>query len=151
MVLGKRVEVSLVSCTPVQSRGHDCGSRGHHLACLMVQWLVILQQLLLGVHQGITQDLTHTQELALEWHRSRQCLLLCVRASLVMVNTMSKINLGKKGLISFTSQITIHREGKSGKDRRNLKTGADAEAVEEGCFLDCSPLFARPAFLKHQH
>ncbi|EDM00377.1 mannose receptor, C type 2 (predicted) [Rattus norvegicus] len=38
----------------------------------MAQWLAMLQllwlqQLLLGVHQGSAQDLTHTQELALEW------------------------------------------------------------------------------------
>lgn len=38
----------------------------------MVQWLAMLQLLwlqllLLGVHQGSAQDLTHTQERALEW------------------------------------------------------------------------------------
>lgn len=38
----------------------------------MAQWLAMLQllwlqQLLLGVHQGSAQDLTHTQEPALEW------------------------------------------------------------------------------------
>lgn len=63
----RRVVASLASCTLVQSRGHGCGPRGRHLACLMVQWLAMLQLLLLGVHQGSAQDLTHTQEPALKW------------------------------------------------------------------------------------
>jgi C-type mannose receptor len=39
----------------------------------MVQWLAMLQLLwlqqllLLGIHQGIAQDLTHIQEPSLEW------------------------------------------------------------------------------------
>lgn len=88
------MESSLVSCNPVQSKGHGCGSRGHHLACLIVQWLAELQQLLLGIHQEGAQDCTHTLEPAQEWCRSRQCLRLCFRASMVVVNTRSKSNLG---------------------------------------------------------
>ena len=119
----RRVVASLASCSLVQSRGHGSDSRGCHLACLMVQWLVILQQLLLGVHQGITQDLTHTQELALEWHRSRQCLLLCVRASLVMVNTMSKSSLRRERLIQLTLLYHCSSSRKSGQELNRQEPG----------------------------
>jgi hypothetical protein len=57
------------------------------------------------------------------------------------INSMTKINLGKKGFIwfilpnlcSLLEEITA-----SLKQARNLEAGTDAEAMERCCLLACS-------------
>ena len=54
-----------------------------------------------------------------------------------------KSKLGKKGFIGFH----LRESGQEFKQGWNLEAGADAEAVEICCLLNCSPWLAQPAFL----
>jgi hypothetical protein len=40
------------------------------------------------------------------------------------------------------------RSGQELKQARNLETGADVDAMEEGCLLACCPWLTQPAFLQ---
>lgn len=60
-----------------------------------------------------------------------------------------KANWGGKGLFGLFFHISVRHQRKSGqelKKGRNLKTEADAEAMEEYCLLACSPWLAQPVF-----
>lgn len=120
----RRVVTSLASCTLVQSRGHSCGPRGRHLACLMVQWLAMLQLLwmqllLLGVHQGSAQDLTHTQEPALEWRgecpqrRGGDRLAPGIHSGRETARGLSKTNRNKA---EFVSWLLVYCTGEDGTE-----------------------------------
>jgi hypothetical protein len=53
---------------------------------------------------------------------------------------------GGKGLISLYFHIAVHHQRKLGQEltlSRNLEAGADAEAMEGCCLLDCFPGFLR--------
>jgi hypothetical protein len=57
---------------------------------------------------------------------------------------------GGKGLFSLHFHIAVHHQRKSGQELtqgRNLEAGADAEAMEECCLLDCFPWLAQLAQL----
>jgi hypothetical protein len=63
---------------------------------------------------------------------------------------MTKDNLGGKGLFGLHFQITVHHLRKSGqelKQGRNLKIGAEAEAIDKYYLLVCSSWLAHPVFL----
>lgn len=58
---------------------------------------------------------------------------------------MTKSILGVQDLPGLHSQITVHLEGKSG---RELKAGTEAKANEELCLLGCSLWLALSAIFK---
>ena len=59
---------------------------------------------------------------------------------------------GRKGLFNFHFHIAVHHQRKSGQEltqSRGLEAGADAEAMEVCCLLDCFPWLAQLAFLQN--
>jgi hypothetical protein len=55
-------------------------------------------------------------------------------------------------LFSFHFHIAVHHQRKSRQELtwgRNLEAGADAEAMEGCCLLDCFPWLAQHAFLRN--
>jgi hypothetical protein len=61
-----------------------------------------------------------------------------------------KITWGGKGLFQFMLVVSpLLKEVRAGAQGRNLKTGAEAEAMEGCCLLACSAWLARPALLHH--
>ena len=62
---------------------------------------------------------------------------------------MTKKQVGEKRVYSaYTSTLLfITKEVRTGILVRNLEAGADAEAMEECCFLDCFSWLAQFAFL----
>jgi hypothetical protein len=62
-----------------------------------------------------------------------------------------KASWGRKGSCGLCFHTTVYHQKKSGqelKQGRNLETGADAEAMEECCFLACSSWLTQSAFLE---
>ena len=76
-----------------------------------------------------------------------------VMVTIAVTKRQNPSNLGRRGLIWITLQITHHHRRKSGKKKfkqsRNLEAGADARAVEGACPLACSLRFAQCAFLQN--
>jgi hypothetical protein len=70
---------------------------------------------------------------------------------LLQRNTVTKRQVGEERVYSaYTCTLLFITKGSFGqelKQGRNLEAGADAEAMEECCLLDCSLWFAQPAFL----
>lgn len=75
-------------------------------------------------------------------------MALCRRYStlcpIVVINTMTKSNLGGKGLIWLIVDSPSSREVRTGTEGRGLEAGSRSETLEEHCSLACSACFLIP-------
>jgi hypothetical protein len=55
--------------------------------------------------------------------------------------------LGIKGLFGLRCCSSSKKSGQEFKQVRDLKAGADAKTMEEGCLMACSSWLAQPTFL----
>lgn len=65
--------------------------------------------------------------------------------STVVINTMIKGNLGRKGFIHLTVYSLTWRKVRTGSRDRKLESGTDAETMKECCLLACFPWLAQSA------
>ena len=111
------------------------------------QWIIWLCKLFWDLSWGA--DRNRITLLERQWEQ-----LVSVRVSIAAVKHHDQGKLGRKGFIRLHFQITIHHWRKSGqelKQGRNLKAGADAEAMEGCCLLTCFTWLAPPALLSQGH
>jgi hypothetical protein len=77
--------------------------------------------------------------------------MVLVRVSIPVQNVMTKKQAGKERVYSaYTSMLLFVTKGSqdcNSLQARNLEAGADAEAMDGCCLLDCFPWLAQLAFL----
>ena len=77
-------------------------------------------------------------------------MVVLVRVSIaVSKHHVQKASLGRKSFFDLHFHIPVHQRKSEQelKQGRDLKAGADAEAMEGCCLLACSSLFSQSAFI----
>ena len=74
-----------------------------------------------------------------------------VRVTIAMMKHVTINKFVRKAVdLAYTSTLSFHHRRKSGQEleqSRNLKVGADAQAIGECCLRACFSWLAQPAFL----
>jgi hypothetical protein len=99
------------------------------------------------VHTGLTEEQGFYYSVSIIY-----CVTI-IGLLLLCGNTRNrKRNVGEERVyLDYISWITIHggRQRQKPKPGRNLDVEADAETMEDCCFLVCSSWLAQPAFLQN--